>query len=414
MKKLLLILLIVHFSLPIVNSQWVQQSVPVSKPITGIKFIDANTGWACTSLGTGGANYGYILHTTNGGTNWFIQDSSFNTNYKALCVINGNVIYCGGDTLGNGKLSKSTNGGLNWQYIGTPSAIDDMYFLNQDSGYYCADFIGADVRTTTDGGATWQVRISGIAAQTQRIFFLNYNTGFCGANSFLYKTTNAGLNWVQIANFLRDPTSMFFFNENTGWVGATISTFYKTTNGGINWDTIALQPSIFGSITDLQFLSSTWAYGGNRTSRLLITTNGGLNWGYQSNITASFKLSFTDTTTGWIGDNGISKTTNGGGMIIPVGVQIINSQIPSQFKLYQNYPNPFNPVTTIKVDIAKSSQVRFIILDILGKELYNETATLTAGTYEFMWDSKHYSSGIYFYRLTATNFTETKKMILIK
>jgi hypothetical protein len=269
------------------------------------------------------------------------------------------------------------------------------------------------VRTTTDGGNTWIVRTNGIISATQKIFFLNYNTGFCGANSNLYKTTNAGVNWVQIASFLRDPTSIYFFNENTGWIGATISTLYKTTNSGINWDTIVLSP-IFGSITDLQFPTSTRGYGGSRTLRLLITTNGGANWGYQTNVTASYRISFIDTNNGWIGDNGISKTTNGGGVIIPVGLQSINSQIPRQLKLYQNYPNPFNPVTTIKFDVPKASYIELIIFDIMGRELHREEAHLRTGSYEFKWDASKYSSGTYFYRLITDKYSETKKMLLIK
>ena len=223
MKKLLFILL---FTISLFQSslfsQWVQQTVPVTKPITGIKFINVNTGWAIANISTGGANYSYILHTINGGTNWLIQDSSFGASLLALSVVDANIIYCGGfDGAATANLHKTTNGGLNWLVIPTPTnmSILDMQFLNKDSGWTVGASVGADVRTTTNGGLNWIVRTSGILQQTQRIFFLNYNTGFCGANSQLYKTTNAGLNWLQVSSFVEQVNSIFFKNENTGWLG---------------------------------------------------------------------------------------------------------------------------------------------------------------------------------------------------
>jgi hypothetical protein len=103
------------------------------------------------------------------------------------------------------------------------------------------------------------------------------------------------------------------------------------------------------------------------------------------------------------------------------GINLIGNNIPEQYKLYENYPNPFNPITKIKFDITKSefrsqySEVRLIIYDILGKEvaeLVNEQ--LEPGVYEVTFNGSNLSSGIYFYRLTVNNFSETKRMALIK
>ena len=91
------------------------------------------------------------------------------------------------------------------------------------------------------------------------------------------------------------------------------------------------------------------------------------------------------------------------------------NQIPSEFILDQNYPNPFNPVTSIRYSIPKSSLVTLKVYDISGKEivsLVNES--LQAGEHTIQWDSQGSPSGIYMYKITAGNFTETKKMILLK
>lgn len=415
MKKLLYIIVfttsLFHTSL---FSQWIQQTVPVSKPIQGIKFINSNTGWACTG-NSGSPNEGYVLHTSNGGTNWNIQLTNPSTSFNAIAVVNANVIYAGGSD-GNGRLFKSINGGVNWIDIGAPSRVSDMQFLNQDSGYYCADFVGADVRTTTNGGLNWIVRTSGIAAQTQKIFFLNYNTGFCGANSNLYKTTNAGVNWNLHYNTSSTVHSIFFLNEQTGWVGITNNRIRFTSNSGVNWIEQTISPPS-GPIHALYFFNQNTGWAGVTADYIFKTTNGGLNWGYQNVFAGSRELCFVDSLNGWCGYLSlglISHTTNGGGNITYNSIQNTGSEIPLKFSLHQNYPNPFNPNTTIKVDIAKSSDVDFIIFDVLGKILYHENGKLASGSYEFKWDASKHSSGIYFYKLTAGDFTAVKRMVLIK
>ncbi|MEO8513043.1 MAG: T9SS type A sorting domain-containing protein [Ignavibacteria bacterium] len=89
--------------------------------------------------------------------------------------------------------------------------------------------------------------------------------------------------------------------------------------------------------------------------------------------------------------------------------------VPKNFEVKQNYPNPFNPTTTIEYSIPKDAAVSLKIYDVLGKEV----ATLVndqkaAGTYILNWNASSYSSGIYFYRVNAGEFTETKKMFLVK
>jgi type IX secretion system substrate protein len=104
----------------------------------------------------------------------------------------------------------------------------------------------------------------------------------------------------------------------------------------------------------------------------------------------------------------------------PIGIEPLSNELPAKFQLYQNFPNPFNPVTKIKFDIPsnvkrETSNAKIIIYDVLGREvatLVNEK--LKPGTYEVEWDGTNYPSGVYYYRLVAGDFSETKKMVLIK
>ena len=99
----------------------------------------------------------------------------------------------------------------------------------------------------------------------------------------------------------------------------------------------------------------------------------------------------------------------------PVGIQGSDLGVPSQFELKQNYPNPFNPATSISYAIPQSSLVTLKIYDVLGKEvarLVNETKA--AGYYNVNFDATNFGSGMYFYKIEAGNFTQTKRMLLIK
>ncbi|MCK9424467.1 MAG: T9SS type A sorting domain-containing protein [Ignavibacteriaceae bacterium] len=91
------------------------------------------------------------------------------------------------------------------------------------------------------------------------------------------------------------------------------------------------------------------------------------------------------------------------------------AQLPNNFELSQNYPNPFNPTTKINYQLAKNSFVSMKIFDLLGNEitvLVNEEQV--AGNYQITFDGSRLSSGVYFYKIQAGDFTVTKKLVLMK
>jgi hypothetical protein len=94
--------------------------------------------------------------------------------------------------------------------------------------------------------------------------------------------------------------------------------------------------------------------------------------------------------------------------------------LPQQYTLYQNYPNPFNPVTNISFDLPEQGYVSLVVFDIMGREIVRIIdGQLNGGHHKFSWNGKHNSgrvasSGIYFYRFTAKDFQQTRKMLIIK
>ncbi|MBC8044685.1 MAG: T9SS type A sorting domain-containing protein [Rhizobacter sp.] len=94
---------------------------------------------------------------------------------------------------------------------------------------------------------------------------------------------------------------------------------------------------------------------------------------------------------------------------------LVAEQMPEQHNLTQNYPNPFNPSTTISYQVPTNEVVKLKVYDVFGREvatLVNESKP--AGFYSVVFDASKLSSGTYFYRLTAGNYTQTKRMLLVK
>ena len=103
-------------------------------------------------------------------------------------------------------------------------------------------------------------------------------------------------------------------------------------------------------------------------------------------------------------------------LVIPfLGITNIGGEVPKSFSLSQNYPNPFNPNTVIRFQVAAYRFVELKIYNILGKEVAGlVNSNLNPGNYEVKWDALRFASGIYYYKLNAGDFTDTKKMVLVK
>ncbi len=125
----------------------------------------------------------------------------------------------------------------------------------------------------------------------------------------------------------------------------------------------------------------------------------------------SYVYDKTSLSQAWFNKGGVAYTFYPTSNIVAVE----NSVLPSSFELFQNYPNPFNPTTTIKYQINSSEFVSLKVFDALGQEiitLVNENKL--PGIYSVRFDGSNLSGGVYFYRLQAGSFYQTKKLVLLK
>jgi hypothetical protein len=96
------------------------------------------------------------------------------------------------------------------------------------------------------------------------------------------------------------------------------------------------------------------------------------------------------------------------------GSPVTGAEVPRNYSLSQNYPNPFNPETVIGFTLSKASDYKLTIYNVTGQVVDVFSGSADAGSHEITWNASNVASGIYFYKLDAGNFSETKKMILLK
>ena len=359
--------------------------------------------------------------------------------------------------------TKSTDGGLNWSQ---PIRISKRKGDSQDASntlegavpctgpngeiyvswsgpiIFNSNQYGIFFNKSTDGGNTWLDSEKVATSQPGGWCILNiYGTGRC--NSFpvtccdlsngpyrgtiyinfsdqrngptdtdiwLIKSTNGGSNWSSVKRVNNDPPGKHqFFNwmtidQTTGYL---YFIFYDERNTSISSTDVYMARSTDGGETFQNVRVNTTTIQLTSNSYLadyinICAVNGHVRpiWTSTLNNNSIYTA---------IVDTFYSNSINN-----------INTEIPSSFSLSQNYPNPFNPNTKIKFDIPskgknQKAKVKLLIYDILGKEietLLNEQ--LNPGIYEVTFDGSNIPSGIYFYRLSAGNFSETKKLILFK
>ena len=100
---------------------------------------------------------------------------------------------------------------------------------------------------------------------------------------------------------------------------------------------------------------------------------------------------------------------------LPTGVVNFVQAPPEGFRLFQNYPNPFNPSTKIQFTLAERTNVALKVFDVLGREVATLVdQTLAPGTHDVVFEANDLSTGVYFYRLQAGEFVQTRKLTVMR
>lgn len=327
---------------------------------------------------------------------------------------------------------KTTNGGTNWleQTVISSFHFYDIFFANNTTGWVIGEYLGvphyATIFKTTDGGNSWNETSLGIDESLGGIYFTDIMHGWAvGGDSnnegIIYYTSDGGANWIpQNIPSIEFLYRVYFVDGSSGWavghlgtiiaydnqVPVELTSFAANVNGNnvmLNWQTATEKNnSGFEIQRARQDENSNWKQigfiEGNGTTT--IPSSYSFNDKNLKSGNYSYKLVQVD----FDGTRNVSETVK-----VEVGSQ------PTEYSLSQNYPNPFNPTTTIQYSISEAGNVKLSVFNSLGEEvitLVNEIQE--AGNHIINFDAGKLTSGVYYYRLEAGEFTSMKKMILLK
>jgi photosystem II stability/assembly factor-like uncharacterized protein len=340
----------------------------------------------------------------------------------------------------NLNLLRSTNKGFNWSGIGVPSGGSTSFvgpFALAPSSPKIMYAGREKIFRSTTGGGGWIAMnnnvvldpgnpILNVTVAPSNADVVYVTTAPVSSRGKIFRTTNGGTDWTNITGLLPDrymiDVAVHPSDENIAYVtlsGFGTSHLYKTSNGGTAWSNIGSQlPDVPTSAVVIDPELPNIVYVGNDLG-VYVTSNDGTQW-------SSFSEGLYDATL--IMDLSISRAnrairavTHGNGVFerslinTPTVVAENRPAIPDGFGLQQNYPNPFNPMTVIGYRLPVQSHVVITLHDAAGREvrsLVNDAKD--AGFHSVTFDATAFASGTYFYRMTAGNYSETKKMTVVK
>jgi ligand-binding sensor domain-containing protein len=364
--------------------------------------------------GTGG-NLPEVFRSTNHGQIWLnISGQFLGTSISTLSIDNNGNLFAGSY---GGGIYYSSDYGVSWEQRNSGLSSLSISGINLDhlGNVYTGTWDGQIFRSSNFGNQWIHCDVGTMLILVDDIAIAPSGNIYIGTNDGIFVSNNHGLSWTHLNHnwpAFSQSLSVAVNNQENIFADASGHGVYRSTDFGNNW--ILLSSDISSPILDISInsLGNIFAAGANGVFR---STNNGEDWSlYNSGLPE------------WNGVNALVQDVDGR-MIAATpnqgvcwttssttAIQEVNN-IVKYFALSQNYPNPFNPTTKIEYSIPKSLFVTFRIYDILGREVatvVNEEKP--AGNYEIEFMGKGLPSGIYFYRLSAGDFVETKKMILLR
>ncbi len=377
--------------------------------------------------------------------NWRLLSTGIDSTFLCVDIVDTLIAYAGTK---NGKVVKTTDGGITWQTLFTNQGGDvtSIFAINDQKAFIIVNTSSSTlIRRTVSFGAAWGTvyQDNTAGAHLNGIYMFDESNGYAVGNPVngdwvLLKTTDGGTNWVSAGSLPQNGSETGFTNSvdwvgsQFGWFGTNNNRVYRTSDGGNTWQAynISFNNNPMVSFEDEQKGIAS----GNSTDR---STDGGLTWmatpnQIAGNVQAGSSVKGVDDRYYFIYDNEIYKTVNQGDdftmdysqsnnfngidfelvkvgennwitgyavgengtiakyieLLLAVSVEKTKSYSPDEYTLKQNFPNPFNPTTTIEFSIPVAADVRLTVYNILGQEvvtLLDEQRT--SGTHSVEWNA---------------------------
>ncbi len=393
-------------------------------------FTDANNGFALYNRGL----YTKFARTTNGGVSWDTAAMPYNK-YLSLHFADANTGWISGNYYPDSvMILKTTNGGSNWQVQKKGNAnLNSLYFLNQQTGWaaglaWSSGAVGRIYKTISGG------------EENEALDYFPLSVG----NMYVYHTPSTYPPYYERQKFTIVKDSVmngkrfyYFSNPLPGmW------------NYG-NWYRVDSQTGLLtgyqqgyscNNLTNERRADSLYSRKGDTLRKcdgppksICIDTSNLSVLGVPTKqkkfredglilvertlskffgVTSVYSWEISGTTTYLVGCR-INGFTYGDTLLTMV--ESVSTETPASYTLEQNYPNPFNARTIVRFSLPAAGDVSLKVFDVMGRKVQTLVKERkNAGTYEVYFDGSGLNSGVYFYQLKAGNFSEVKRMVLIK
>jgi len=394
--------------------------------LTDVFFIDQNYGW--TVGGEYYPSFSEILHTVDGGENWYEQEAPVNflTSVYFLNQNEGWITGTGSFAYDINVILHTTNGGDLWETQYSESdewyfhALKDIAFLDSENGWA----VGGSQHVyppqepillfTEDGGESWNDYSYLTDKSLSAVYFLDQENGWIAGHEIILHTSDGGQTWNVLWSGIHSFQDICFVDNDHGWViGDSISmiavsdVIMRTSDGGITWEKKYFEGSYEKKIF-FNDINHGWLA---CDENLYYTINGGVTW--EEQFTGSGAelggVCFVDNNLGWVvGSNSTILHTDNGGVI----TEIPKPKIPNSKVQLLIYPNPINGNTTIEFEITQSGLVELSVYDLSGKLCGRIiSGQMKSGNHQIIWNTEGIPSGVYFCVLKTNEGVQTRKIV---
>ena len=408
---------------PITNTGIISESNSKS-----VFFLDANKGWISSKNDNG---YALIQHTTDGGRSWVTQGTPIENTKEDNAIFsiyfydaqNGwltadNGIICHYTISGNGETVLDYDENIyNTVTIGTQTWMtENLRTTHYNNGDAIATTDPDTLDISLENSPKYQWASYGnenIVPSYGRLYTWYVATdsrGICPTGWHIPSDAE----WTTLGTFLTDNGYGYEGNGNDIAKSMASKSVWATcdTAGRVGNDQSSNNSSgFFAFPAGVRFFEGYY-YGFEDATYWWSTTQNSNGMVWSRNLDCN--IAYLDTLTNYYLNNGFSIRCINDSTISEVDFGTVN-QTPQNFSLSQNYPNPFNPVTTISYQLPKSNFVQLSIYNITGQLI--ETLVNghnNAGYHTVLWNASEVGSGLYFYRIEAGEYTETKKCLILK